>query len=322
MQAMSSFNEHNTNRDSGLILDNSALEQLNLCKRIRRLAALDSIRLDATQHASGLNLHLINYLKYNKLDPLEYIKSYLMKLQPFMIERFPQQEKFGGALCILDNAYRISVYIKLDTTEHEELIVSFHENSKAGLAPVNSMKKNNYFVQIIPDCIISKAESQDKVSYVVKLIMQRGLLGIGLNVPAEKEIVNGKEVFLARYSYVEVGIIGLCNQYLTDIYVSDLNLDINDIELFARLEEVSFTSYSHDSFSTLSLLIDSYYKQTGIGRRAADFAISTYANNLSLTQQQKDELLGLLREKFAVEQGNKVNLLIERIEDSLINVLE
>ena len=318
MEEMQAFTETNTNTDSGLIVNDDLLQTLNLCKRIRRLAALDNLRLDTTLHASGLNLHLIKYLEYNNLDPLEYIKGYLMCLQPFMIERRFDQEKFDGALCIVDNLYRVSVYIKLDTTQNEELVVSFHEDNKNGVAKSNLFSNMFYYVCVIPDCITSKVTSSRGVMYGVDVCIQRGLLKLNINTVAIKQMFKGTELFLAHFSDINNMFVNYCNEYLRDLYVSDIGLDTSSIKLFTVLQELSFTSFGEDIFSNLSLLIDSELIQDNLPSiRAADFAICTYAEHIVLTQQQKDELLSLLRDKFAVSSSKKIECIINRVSDYL-----
>lgn len=80
-------------------------------------------------HRNNLNLHLFKYIKYCGLSPLEYIKEYLSNLQPYMIERRKDQEKQASFICVVDNMYRISVYIKADNSFGDEMIISFHEDN-------------------------------------------------------------------------------------------------------------------------------------------------------------------------------------------------
>ena len=121
-----------------------------LCKRLRRLSRLDRIKLDESEHASGLNKHLFKYFDFIGVDKLDYIKKYLEHIQPFMVKEVKTQEKFDNAICVLDEYYRISVYIKLDATKGEEVIVSFHENNKNGVAKRESLKRTDKEVYVFP----------------------------------------------------------------------------------------------------------------------------------------------------------------------------
>ena len=59
-----------------------------------------------------------------------------------MIERRKDQEKKKSYICVIDNMYRISVYIKVDKSFGEEMIVSFHEDNIRGVAKTNALIKN------------------------------------------------------------------------------------------------------------------------------------------------------------------------------------
>jgi len=43
-----------------------------------------------------------------------------------------REEKVDSFYCVTDNLYRVSVYIKVDAKQFEEVIVSFHESNKQG----------------------------------------------------------------------------------------------------------------------------------------------------------------------------------------------
>jgi hypothetical protein len=152
------------------LLDSKGIDtsMVKVCKKIRNLAKLDRITLDSSTHRSGLNQHLFDYIEYCGLDTLTFIRSYLSNLQPYMIERRKDQEIYRSYVCVIDNLYKISVYIKVDTTQFEEIIISFHEDNKRGVA------KSNRIVPIFADSILSKIENESK--YVLKVIAQRGLL--------------------------------------------------------------------------------------------------------------------------------------------------
>jgi len=56
-----------------------------------------------------------------------------------------------------------------------------------------------------------------------------------------------------------------------ELYTSDLNLDYDKIEVFSVLRQLSFTSYGKDTFSSISILIDSLCAQPDyISKQAAD----------------------------------------------------
>lgn len=286
--------------------------QIAVCKRIRNIAKLDRVKLDETEHRSGLNKHLFDYIEYCGLDVLDFIKQYLSNLQPYMIERRKDQETQNSFICVVDKLYRISVYIKVDKTQFEELIVSFHEDNKRGIAKTNDIIKINdqKFVPVFADCILSR----DHEDYVVKVLIQRGLQLFPLDMPAKK----CKEIFVVPKAGIEQRLIGYCNDYIRDLYTSDLQLDFDKIEVFSMLQQISFTSYGKDTFSSISLLIDSLCIQHDyISKSVADSALVTFVQTLKLTNEQKKELNDLLDKKYMVTSIKGIDLILTRIKENL-----
>lgn len=290
------------------------LSNIGICRKIRNMAKLDRIKLDENTHRSGLNKHLFDYLDYCGLDKLEFIKGYLSRLQPYMLERRTDQEHKEAIICVIDNLYRISLYIKVDNTQFEEVIVSFHENNKRGIAKTNSLIKtdNPEYVPIFADSILSHVENTNK--YVVKAIFQRGLKYLPLELAALKY----QNVFIVKKKAINNLFVDYCNEYIRDLYTSDLDLDFDKIEVFSMLQQISFTSYGNDTFSSISLLIDSYCTQPDqISRATADFALVTFARNLNLTSEQQSELIELMDEKFKVTSIKGIDNILRRIKDNL-----
>ncbi len=307
-------NRYNKNVDSNEIFqpDQIFLQQKLLAKKLRKLAKLDRIKLDETEHASKLNLHLLKYLDYIGIDKFEYIKQYLSNIQPFMISEIKSQEKFDNAICILDEFYRISVYIKLDATFGEEIIVSFHENNKSGVARRNTYNSNLSYVYVFADSIGSHVNNTD--NYTVNLFITRGVSTFPINVPASKYDEDG---FLVRYTYINNAIIDISNRYLEDLYTSDI--DFTNVELFTNLQQLSFTSYGNDAFSNISLLIDSLIIQKNVySKQIADTAMCIYCNSLDLLESDKKELIETLKERYKVNSVKALPQIIERIELNLL----
>lgn len=103
------------------------LDAVDYCRQIRNVARAEHVVLDEAVHRDNpYNKHLFSYIEYCGLDPKEYITGYLSNLQPFMISHFLSQEKGKENItCVLDNAYRISLYIKVNREKGNEVIISF-----------------------------------------------------------------------------------------------------------------------------------------------------------------------------------------------------
>ena len=226
-----------------------SMEMVGVCREIRKLAKLDRIQLDETTHRSGLNKHLYSYIEYCGVDVKSYIKDYLANLQPYMIQRFSSQEPNDNFICVLDHMYRISLYIKIDKSFGKEVIVSFHENNKRGIAKENNMIRNklDYLVPVFADEICARIEGAVKDE--IKVLMQRGMLLLPIRVMGQK-CENG--VYIVNEQELETPIIEQCNQYLRDMYTSDLDLEaLDQVELFSVLHQISFTSYGNTVFSNI-----------------------------------------------------------------------
>lgn len=290
------------------------LSMVAICKKIRRLANLDRLRLDTSTHHSGLNKHLLDYITYCGLDALEFVKGYLANLQPYMLTRKQEQEKKAGYLCILDNAYRVSVYIKIDTTEGEEMVVSFHEDNKKGIAKGNQLIQYSnilnhveYVAVFVNNCVSYSAETHDAV---VDVLVQRGLKVVPVTIAGRKY----KDVFIVRRQAIDTVLMEYCNSYLSDLYTSTLALDYSKVNVFTALQQLSFTSYGRNIFETFSLLIDSLCVQSDVvSRTIADFAIVTYAKSVQLTVENKKQLVDMLRERYAVSSVRAMPTILDRI---------
>ena len=299
-------------RGYGEAYDDELTRKKMLCKHLRRLSRLDRIRLDESEHASGLSKHLFKYFDFIGVDKLEYIKKYLFHIQPFMIREIRTQEKFENAICVLDECYRIAVYIKVDATRGEELIVSFHENNKNGIAKREPVKNTNCDVYVFPESISSHIVETD--IYSINLFITRGATCLPLNVTARK---CDDEGFWVRMSDINAALVATANSYLQDLYTADL--DYSQIEPFYSLQQISFTSYGTDVFSGISLLIDSLLIQmSATSKQVADSALCIFCSTIEIPDMTKKELLETLRERYRVNSVKILPEILERVELNLI----
>jgi hypothetical protein len=151
-------------------------------------------------------------------------------------------------------------------------------------------------------------------NYTINLFITRGVKTIPINVPASKYDEDG---FLVRLSYINNAITDIVNQYLEDLYTSDI--EFSQIDLFSSLNQLSFTSYGNDTFSNISLLIDSVLMQTNpVSKQVADGALCIYCTSVELLENDKKELLEALKGRFKVSSSRVMPLLLERIENNLL----
>lgn len=231
-----------------------------------------------------------------------------------MIERRKAQEKQASFICVVDNMYRISVYIKADNSFGDEIIISFHEDNIRGVAKTNSLIKNtkDRLVPVIADSYGSINRENGNVS--VKMFVQRGMKTLPIDVIGFK----CKDVFIVREGDIDRQFLDYCNQYIRDLYTSNLKLDFDQVEVLSMLQQISFTSYGRDTFSSLSLLIDSIaIQQDSISKQTADFALVTFTQSLKLTENQKKELIELLNEKYMVSDIKSIDDILYRIKSAM-----
>ena len=292
--------------------DDELADKKLLCKRLRRLSRLDRIKLDESEHISGLNKHLFKYFDFIGVDKLDYIKKYLEHIQPFMIKEVKTQDKFDNAICVLDEYYRISVYIKLDATKGEEVIVSFHENNKNGVAKRESLKRTNQEVYVFPESISSHVVGTDK--YTINLFITRGATSLPMTVSARK---CDDEGFWVRMSDITGNMVEIANSYLQDLYTAEL--EYSEIEPFYSLQQISFTSYGTDVFSGISLLIDSLLMQMSpLSKQVADSALCIFCSTIELPEITKKELMDTLRERYKVNSVKILPEILRRVELNLL----
>lgn len=283
-----------------------------LCKKIRGLAKLDRLRLDEGNYRLYQNTHLFDYIEFCGMEPLKFVKEYLSNLQPYMIFRNQLQERDDRYFCNLDNQYSISIYFTFNIKQYEEIVVSFHENHIRELTKGNCFGKNNNLVPIFAENVLAHTEKTDM--YVVRTIIQRGMLALPLELATRKSA----DVFLVEINAINLAMLDRCNSYLQDLYTSDLKLDFSNIEIFSILQQISYTSYGKDIFSTMSLLIDNLFIQADtLSRRAADFAMTIYAQSLVLTAEQKQDLCALLEERYRFFPDKKISCVLKHIQNNL-----
>ena len=121
------------------------------------------------------------------------------------------------------------------------------------------------------------------------------------------------EGFLVNLQDITRALVETANSYLQDLYSTEL--DYSAIEPFYSLQQISFTSYGTDVFSSISLLVDSLLIQASpMSRQVADAALCIYCNTVELTAPAKKELLETLRDRFKVNSVRILPEILERIE--------
>lgn len=59
------------------------LTMIKVCRRYRHLAKLDRLRIDMTEHRSGLNKHLFRYIEYCGMTSLDFAVRIYFRLSRY-----------------------------------------------------------------------------------------------------------------------------------------------------------------------------------------------------------------------------------------------
>lgn len=287
---------------------------INICKRIRKLAKLDRLKLDTSMHQDPRNIHLFKYMDYCGVDKESFVKNYLANLQPYMLSRNTEQEKTDNTICVLDNIYRISLYIKMNTDQGEEMIISFHEDHKRGIAKDNSrvIRRSPDKVRIIADSLSGGITGTNIKTF--NILIPRGVINIPISLSGE--LLEDGTLLTDRVA-IDTAILGVCNRYIEDLYASDLDFpSLDEVEIFSALQQISFTSYGNSVFSNISVLIDNMAVQNSpLHKKSASAALEIYAGHLILTDEQKKELIDLIREKYSVSCQKNISVVTNMLID-------
>lgn len=304
------------------------LSEVSICRKIRNIARTQTITIREDEHSSGIADVLYKYLEYCGIDTTKYVKDYLSNLQPYLIKKLPE-EKYNSSnkkvYVALDIGYQIALYIKLEvntSTNTDTMVVSFHESYKKGRNKELIPQKSNRYINNKKQYVPVFKDSYESINTntgnaIVKVFVKRGLL----KMPIVLAGVDCEDFCIVDQMAIERQLIDYSNKYIEELYefANSLEHDLNqeNIRLFSELQQISFTSYGNDKFSTFSLLIDSFLMQNDPpSRAAADFALTTYSKNLILSIDEKEELVTQLENKYNLSTSRILSCLIQKIKDN------
>lgn len=285
---------------------------IDACSKIRQLAKLNHIVFEQKGLRGGIDKQFLDYLAYCGMDEAEFVRNALSQLQPYMIEKKIENREAVNYVCMIDDLYRILVSIVLAEDGQENIEVIFPADETGGVGVGNIDKKLPTHVPVFADCVLAVVENQNR--YEVRVLVQRGLAILPMILPAVKK----QGMFWVERKAINRELVSACNNYIMDLYTSDLDLDFDQIKIFSPLQQISFTAEGRDSFSNVSALIDSVCIQNDyVSKKIADFALVTYLRNLWLTRELRCELLNLLEEKYTYSGIKDINLLLDRVKTNL-----
>lgn len=311
MEYMNLFSEQTIEDKESRIynLTNSELEQINLANRIRKVVLSRNFKIDDSPHSRNTNKVLYDYIEACGFTVRNFIISYLGSIQPYCIQRNHAEEYDKGIRCIIDPTYKIPLYLKIDFTQHDECLISFHENHFTKLTKFK-YESGKYVVLFADD--IRKLDNDLGIRFTT--VLYRGMEkfnieGYGYNIK--------DNVIKCEMSIIEDQFNGYVKEIL------QLYINTNARNTFKYLK-VSFTSYGLDSMNKLSLLIDYYL--SGISS-TQEKSICMYAINHTIIEIQKRSdgrhCLEIFNNRLKYIQSNKLTyvkeLLLEVLSDAPVD---
>lgn len=288
-------------------LTNKEMEQINLAKRIRKIVQLRNFKIDITAHSRNTNKILYDFIEACGFTVRSFIISYLGAIQPYCIERNQNEEYDKTIRCIIDPTYKIPLYIKIEFKQHEECLISFHENHFTKL----SMYKNQiseYIVLFADSMVQMSPESKIDVRFSVTLyrgVEKFNIEGFGYNL---KDNIVKCEASVVENEF---------NRYTKETIKRYLNNRVFEKNNFNYLK-VSFTSYGVDSLNKLSMLVD--YFLSGISL-TQERCVCMHAINHTIGEILKRsdgiQCLEIFYQRLNCMQSNKIEYIRELIREVL-----
>lgn len=232
IRSVDSFNRF-ASRSEYSELTNEEKQMVKLCKRVRALAQSNKFRIDKSSHYSSDNKHLFHFIELccGSLD--QFLYNYLSKLQPYDVVLDKAQSNVDDKIyCILQLTYRYSMYIKIDITQYNELLISFHEDQNRKQAIKSRCKL------FIADCVNNGTAN---ISFC---------LGF--------KVFNA--VFLWEHAWGE--IVAVNSADVTTYVLNEINalvneeLGVENFNPFRSMSSISFSSYGYSVLNKISLLLD------------------------------------------------------------------
>lgn len=233
----------------GFQLTGAESEIVNLCNKIRKIALTGNIQIDGSKHRHSDNKHLFPFIEMCGFTVKSFITSYLSSIQPYMIIRDSSQDFFDKDVkCIVDISYKVPLYIKINFKQHNEFVISFHEDQNRHRYK-NIGKSTNKYSVLISD-IFSEHLPADHVFEEFKVTISKGF--IKLNITSRGVLVKSNNVYKVYTQDLNDEINRSYNNVLKSIF----NTDTYDLLTTTKLDNITFTSYGEHKLNKISILID------------------------------------------------------------------
>ncbi len=219
------------------LLSESEKHLINLCCKIRRAANSNNVVIDKTEHRDSDNLHLFRFIELCNYSVDEFVLRYLRNLQPFSLREDASQKYDKKIICVISLGFKYCLYVKVDTTQFCEIVVSFHEDQFYS-------HRGNEFSGLLLGGV--KSEVGEFSSQTIAIPWGFKIFHIGLFCQCVKE-----GVFRCEPKILSNYLVNEANNFLADC--------LNNQQVFTKfnnLKQISFTSYGESILNEISILID------------------------------------------------------------------
>ena len=150
---------------------NEDREIINVCKRIRVVAAMGRVDTDIAlqQHTKSDNQHLVKFIEMCGWSFHEFIIQYLSNVQPFQLILDKSQQFDKSVKCIIDLSYSLALYIKIEFVSNDSILISFHENQNNKIKKYRMLKNSMAYA-------ITKTDAAIGTYKVFEIKIAHGLL--------------------------------------------------------------------------------------------------------------------------------------------------
>lgn len=275
------------------------------CKKIRHLGKLGRWVLEDSK-ISPKNQIFLDYLEYCHKSLDTYLAAYVTNLQPYMIVQISKETENLRVVCRAEINYMLELYLS-NQGNQEDVIISFAEtylqnNSNFEIIPA---PKRHDHIPIFADSIGSHVCNTNH--YSIHALIPCGMQIFPICVAATEQ----DKIFYTRHSY-------LMNEVteIVEYALEQPDYDVNwDATLFPKILELDL--YKWNVFNNLVCILDYLFKTSELQKIYPGSLLTLYLHLLLFTEEQKEELLLTLKEKYADIEISEQQKVMRYIEDNL-----
>lgn len=282
------------------LLSDKDKQQINLQKRLFKIASDPRTKLDFRQHRNSKNLNLLKFIEFCKADSESYVKSYLRQVQPFMIVLDKNRSnKSSGFSCVIDSSYKIPLWIEVQESASGSCIISFHEVERYSKSLDNLWLSQKRLLMLPDNCNACSIGERG----IFKVTVLRGMKSFQLDLRGKRLSEQVIEVDKRHYEDV---LLNHCNVMLDEI-VESVDAGLDGIPDVKNVKQLSYTSYGDTVANEVSFLLDMLVSpKAGVCDEPTITAIlAVKVRELSGTKNYK-EIKEVLADKYASYFGQNV----------------